>query len=458
MTDRGLSPLGVRLAAAFVTVAVAAVVVFAVLTITSARDQLGELVSDVHLEDTRAAAAQVASAYESAGGDWEAADLTGAVAVAARDQATIAVLDGSGAVVREPVEEAAAMLEDMHGVSIVDVPRGEPVEAPVVASGAPVGTVQLRFPVSNLSTPEQEVRDALVRTALFGAALAILVAVGVSVFVAHRVSRPLTELTAAATELEAGRRDVRVHLEDAPGELGALAATFDRMAASVQREDELRRQLIRDVAHEVRTPLTILRGTTEALVDGVMDPDEETLSSLHDEVLRLTRVVGDLETLAEAEASALQLQLGPVDLAAVAEAAVAIARAAATAEELELVGDLSPAPAKGDAGRLGQVAVNLVVNALRYTPAGGTITVRTATEDTHAVLQVLDTGPGIAEEDLPHLFERFYRGRTPERTSGSGIGLAVASELVAAHRGTIEAGNRPEGGAVFTVRLPTRLN
>jgi len=458
VTERGLSPLGVRLAAAFVTVAVAAVVVFAVLTITSARDQLGELVSDVHLEDTRAAAAQVASAYETAGGDWEAADLTGAVAVAARDQATIAVLDGSGAVVREPVEEAAAMLEDMHGVSIVDVPRGEPVEAPVVASGAPVGTVQLRFPVSNLSTPEQEVRDALVRTALFGAALAILVAVGVSVFVAHRVSRPLTELTAAATELEAGRRDVRVHLEDAPGELGALAATFDRMAASVQREDELRRQLIRDVAHEVRTPLTILRGTTEALVDGVMDPDEETLSSLHDEVLRLTRVVGDLETLAEAEASALQLQLGPVDLAAVAEAAVAIARAAATAEELELVGDLSPAPAKGDAGRLGQVAVNLVVNALRYTPAGGTITVRTATEDTHAVLQVLDTGPGIAEEDLPHLFERFYRGRTPERTSGSGIGLAVASELVAAHRGTIEAGNRPEGGAVFTVRLPTRLN
>lgn len=458
MTDRGLSPLGVRLAAAFVTVAVAAVVVFAVLTITSARDQLGELVSDVHLEDTRAAAAQVASAYEAAGGQWEAADLTGAVAVAARDQATIAVLDGSGAVVREPVEEAAAMLEDMHGVSIVDVPRGDPVEAPVVASGAPVGTVQLRFPVSNLSTPEQEVRDALVRTALFGAALAILVAVGVSVFVAHRVSRPLTELTAAATELEAGRRDVRVHLEDAPGELGALAATFDRMAASVQREDELRRQLVRDVAHEVRTPLTILRGTTEALVDGVMDPDEETLSSLHDEVLRLTRVVGDLETLAEAEASALQLQLGPVDLAAVAEAAVAIARAAATAEELELVADLSPAPAKGDAGRLGQVAVNLVVNALRYTPAGGTITVRTATEDTRAVLQVLDTGPGIAEEDLPHLFERFYRGRTPERTSGSGIGLAVASELVAAHGGTIEAGNRPEGGAVFTVRLPTRLN
>ncbi len=456
MTDRGLSPLGVRLAAAFVTVAVAAVVVFAVLTITSARDQLSELVSDVHREDTRAAAVQAARAYEEAGGVWEGADLTGAVTVAALDQATIAVLDGSGAVVREPLQEAAEMLEDMHGVSIVDVPRGDPIEAPVVVDGTPVGTVQLRFPVGNLSSPEEGVRDALVRTALFGAALAIVVAVGVSVFVAHRVSRPLTRLTEAATELESGRRDVRVHLEDAPGELGALAATFDRMAASVQREDELRRQLVRDVAHEVRTPLTILRGTTEALVDGVMDPDEETLSSLHDEVLRLTRVVGDLETLAEAEASALQLQLGPVDLAAVAEAAVAIARAAATAEELELVGDLSPAPAHGDAGRLGQVAVNLVVNALRYTPGGGTITVRTTTEDSHAVLRVLDTGPGIADEDLPHLFERFYRGRTPERTSGSGIGLAVASELVAAHRGTIEAGNRPEGGAVFTVRLPAR--
>lgn len=455
MTDRGLSPLGIRLAAAFVTVAVAAVVVFAALTITTAQDQLGELVTDVHRQDTRAAAAQVASAYEDAGGAWAAADLTGAVAVAARDQATIAVLDGSGAVVREPVEEAAAMLEDMHGVSIVDVPRDEPVEAPVVVGGAPVGTVQLRFPTSSLETPEQGVRDALVRTAIFGAILAILVAVGVSVFVAHRVSRPLTRLTAAATELEAGRRDVRVHLEDAPGELGTLAATFDRMAEAVQREDELRRQLIRDVAHEVRTPLTILRGTTEALVDGVMEPDETTLSSLHDEVLRLTRVVGDLETLAEAEASALQLQMEPMDLAAVAEAAVAIARAAATAEELDLVGDLAPAPTTGDAGRLGQVAVNLVVNALRYTPAGGTITVRTAIEDGRATLRVLDTGPGIDPEDLPHLFERFYRGRSAERTSGSGIGLAVASELVTAHGGTIDAGNRPEGGAVFTVRLPT---
>jgi two-component system sensor histidine kinase BaeS len=456
VTERPLSPLGIRLAAAFVTVAVAAVAVFAVLTITSAREQLGDLVSQVHVEDTRAAAAQVAAAFEAAGSDWGAADLTSAVAVAARDQATIAVLDGSGAVVREPVEEAAAMLERMHGVSIVDTPRGDPVEAPVVVAGSPVGSVQLRFPKSSLSSPEQEVRDALVRTALFGALLAIAVAVAVSVFVAHRVSRPLTQLTAAATELEAGRRDVRVHLEDAPGELGTLAATFDRMAEAVQREDELRRQLIRDVAHEVRTPLTILRGTTEALVDGVMEPDDETLSSLHDEVLRLTRVVGDLETLAEAEASALQLEMAPIDLVAVAEAAVAVARAAAAAEELELVGDLSPAPAVGDAGRLGQVAVNLVVNALRYTPAGGAITVRTSTRDGEAVLEVLDTGPGIADEDLPHLFERFYRGRTAERTSGSGIGLAVASELAAAHGGRIEAANRPEGGAVFTVRLPGR--
>ena len=454
MTDRPLSPLGVRIAAAFITVAVAAIVVFAVLTVTSARNELADLTSDVHLEDTRATATEVAAAYQSAGGDWASADLTGAVAIAARDQATIAVLDGGGAVVREPVEEASEMLERMHGVSIVDVPRGDPIEAPVIVDDAPVGTVQLRFPVSNLSSPEREVRDALFRTALFGALLAIAVAVGVSAFVAHRVSRPLTALTQAATELESGRRDVRVNLEDAPGELGTLGATFDRMAEAVQREDELRRQLVRDVAHEVRTPLTILRGTTEALVDGVMPADTATLSSLHDEVLRLTRLVGDLETLAEAEASALQLELAPVDLAAIAEAAVAVARAAATAEELRLEADLTPAATTGDAGRLGQVAVNLVANALRYTPAGGTITVRTFQQGAEAVLEVLDTGPGIAEEDLPRLFERFFRGRTAERTSGSGIGLAVASELIEAHGGTIAAANRPEGGAVFTVRLP----
>jgi two-component system sensor histidine kinase BaeS len=310
------------------------------------------------------------------------------------------------------------------------------------------------LPASHLPAPEQQVRSALIRTALVGAAVAVLVAVGIALFVARRVSRPLVALTDAATEMASGQRGVRVGLGGQPGELGVLATAFDRMSESVEHEEDLRRQVVRDVAHEVRTPLTILRGTTEGLVDGVLEPDQETLASLHDEVLRLSSLVGDLETLAAADAAPLRLDRRPIDLAEVAGAAVAIARGAAADAEVRLEAALAPVPVEGDPERLRQVVVNLLSNALRHTPAGGRIDVRTGAEDGEAELEVLDTGGGIAPEDLPHVFERFYRGGGAEAGSGSGIGLAVAAELVAAHGGSIEARNRAEGGAAFTVRLP----
>jgi two-component system, OmpR family, sensor histidine kinase BaeS len=450
---RRLSPLGVRLAAAFVVVAVAAVAVYAILTVTAARNQLAGLMHEVHAEDAAAAAAAAASAYGAAG-SWDEADLTGAVAVAARGQATLVVRDANGAIVSAPAEEAAAMLEEMHGVELVDIPRGDPVVAPVTVDGKRVGSLVLRFPASHLPAPEAQVRSALLRTAAVGAAVAVLVAIGIGLFVARRVSRPLVALTDAAAEMEAGRRGVRVDLGDAPGELGRLSTAFDRMSESVEREEDLRRQLVRDVAHEVRTPLTILRGTTEGLVDGVLEPDTETLASLHDEVLRLTGLVGDLETLAAADAATLRLAVRRVDLADVAGVAVPLARGAAVDAEIALDVALEPAAVEGDPERLRQVVVNLLSNALRHTPAGGRIEVRTGVDGAEAVLVVLDTGPGISAEDLPHVFERFYRGAGAAAGSGSGIGLAVASELVAAHGGTIDARNRPDGGASFTVRLP----
>ena len=455
---RILSPLGVRLAAAFVTVAVAAIAVLFAVTVTGERSQMSDLVAREHRTDAMAAAAAAGHAFETAGG-WEDADLAGAVAVAARGQATLTLSDAGGREISSPTEEAAEMLARMHGVEIRDTPRGAPVTAAVVIDGKKVGGVSLKFPTSDLPIPAREVRDALSRDALRGAVLAVLVAIAIAVFVARSVSRPVTALIAAASDMEAGRRDVRVDLADAPGELGTLAATFDRMAAAVQREDELRRRLVADVAHEVRTPLTILRGTTEALVDGITRPDPATLASLHDEVLRLARLVGDIETLAAADA-AVGLDLGlrsePVDLADVARSVIELARVALDDAELTLTTDLRPAPTTGDPGRLQQVTTNLVANAMRYTPAGGSITVLTETAGGEARLQVGDTGPGIGADELPHIFERFYRGAASVGTSGSGIGLAVASELVAAHGGRITVAGAPGIGTTFTVAIPSR--
>jgi two-component system, OmpR family, sensor histidine kinase BaeS len=443
------------MAAAFVAVAVAAVVVLASLTLVSARSEVSSLVRDVHDQDTRASAAAAARAYLQAGG-WVGADLSSAAAVAARGQAELTLRDAAGNVVAAPAHEAAAMMAEMHGIALVDTPRGDPVTAPVVADGEHVGVVELRFPVSHLPTPERQIRDALSRNALLGAGLAIGAAMVVAWFVARRVGGPITALTSAASELEAGNREVRVDLGDAPTELATLAATFNHMAATVAREDELRRRLVADVAHELRTPLTILRGTTEALVDRVATPDEVTLTSLHDEVLRLTRLVGDLEILAAADAAGLQLRPQPVDLATVVAAVVGLARPAADAGAVTLAEELTAAPAVGDRERLRQVVTTILANALAYTPAGGSVTVRSGVDGDEAFIEVADTGPGIDDADLPFVFDRFFRGRRTTDVPGSGIGLAVAHELVVAHRGTITAANRPGGGAVFRLGIPAR--
>lgn len=451
---RLLSPLGVRLAAAFVTVAIAAVTVLGILSVVAARDSVSDLVTDVHADDARSAAAAAASAYDEAGG-WDGADLSSAVAVAARGQATLAVADADGVLIAVPADEAAEMLERMHGIDVIDVPRGDPVTERVVVDGEQVGTVALRFPSSHLPTPERQARDALARTIAAGGLLATAVAIIVAVFVARSVTAPVTALTNAATALESGRHDVRVGRADAPGELGLLSTAFDRMAAAVDREDRLRRQLVADVAHEVRTPLTILRATTEGLVDGVLPADAAHLGSIHEEVLRLTQLVTDLETLAAADAAGLEIVRAPADLADAAAAVIDAIRPVASERDLTVTTELAAAPADADLRRVQQIVTNLLANATRYTPRGGSIHVETGrSADGAAFVRVSDSGPGLTEDDVQHVFDRFYRGSAAQGSEGSGVGLAVAAELAAAHGGALTVANAPGGGASFTLTLP----
>jgi two-component system, OmpR family, sensor histidine kinase BaeS len=462
VTDRWLSPLGVRLAASFVAVAVTAVTVLTLLTLASARGEVSALIHEVHRGDAAAAAAAAAAAYE-AGGGWAGADLAAVTTVAARGQATVTVLDTDDREVAAPIEAATRMMASMHGVELVDTPRGEPVSAPVTVDGEQVGTVALRFPSSHLPSPQLQLRDALSRPALLGAGAAVAVAVLVAVVVARQVSRPIAALTHAAIRVEAGERDVRVGRADAPGEIGTLSHAFDRMAAAIQHQDELRRRLVHDVAHELRTPLSILQATTEGMVDGVLPTDQATVESLHEEVVRLGTLVGDLEVLAAADAAGLSMTHDPVDLAELATAIADLSGAAASDAGLDLHLEVGAAAVTGDQRRLIQVVTNLVSNALRYTPAGGTVLIRTGTDGPQqpdhgpqAWLEVLDTGPGLSDEDQAHAFDRFYRGTAGEGTAGSGIGLAVAAELVHAHDGEITAQNRPSGGAHVRITLPAR--
>ncbi|HET7489738.1 MAG TPA: ATP-binding protein [Acidimicrobiales bacterium] len=448
--ERRIGPLALRLSAAFLTVAVAAVAVLAALIVAAAGSGTSALLGRQHRDAAGATATAAAAAFRDAGG-WNGSDLAAAQAVAASAQARLVVTDESGHVVPVPSDAMAQMMAGMPGMAAADEPRGDPVTAAVAVDGRTVGTVSLTFPLSH-DTPAHRLRTALWRTVVAGTALAAAVALVVAVFVARRVTRPVTALTDAAGRLAAGDRTARAGVA-APGELGELATAFDSMAARLETEDRLRRQLVTDVAHELRTPLTILRGETEALLDGVNVPDAAALESLHDEVTRLCRLVEDLETLAAADAAGLTLHAGPVDLADVAARATAAVRAGAADAGLTLAEELAPAPGAGDADRLQQVALNLLSNAVKFTPAGGTVTVRTATAGGRPFLEVADTGPGLPGDEAAQVFDRFWQGGAGRAAGGSGIGLAVAKGIVDAHGGTLAA--RDTGsGAVFRLELP----
>ena len=326
--------------------------------------------------------------------------------------------------------------------------------ADVEIDGQVVGRATLLFTTADRPDPVQALRDALVDDlALAGLAAALLGTV-VALLVAPRLTRPLRRLTAAVDRVASGDRSARADLPGAVGELGVLALAVDGMAADLEREDRLRRALVADVAHEVRTPLTILLGEVEALEDGVVPADPQRLASLHEEVLRLARLVEDLDAIAAAEAAGLQLHREPVDLAVVVRAALSGLEDQLAAAGVRVDAALDPAVVAGDPHRLEQVVRNLVSNAAKFSPPAGTVSVRVGVDGDVAVLQVTDDGGGIPPEELPHVFERFWRGETARGTPGSGVGLAVVAELVAAHEGAVDATNAPGRGACLTVRVP----
>jgi two-component system sensor histidine kinase BaeS len=444
--------LTARLALAFVAVALTAIGLLAALTLWSARSSVEDLVQTQRAQATEEVTTTLGEAYQRAGG-WTGADLRPAAALAAAAGARLQVRDAEGRVVDDPVLAMQQRMGQMHPGTLPMGGPGPVVAAPVLLAGRQVGAVELRFP-AQAPPAALGVRDALVRTVAVGALLGVGVALGVAILIARRITRPVEELTTAARRLGRGDRDARVGSAGGFAELAELGATFDRMAAALQREDELRRALVNDVAHELRTPVTILQASCEELADGLAEPTPERLASLHQEVLRLGRVVEDLEVLAAAEAAALRLDHQPVDLAAVAAGVIELLQPRATQSRVTLRGELHPASVSGDPHRLHQVAANLVANAVKYTPSGGTVTVTVEPAGGSVRLVVADTGPGIEPDELPHLFDRFWRGRAATGTPGSGVGLTVAAELVRAHRGRIEVASTPGTGTTFTVCLP----
>ncbi len=288
------------------------------------------------------------------------------------------------------------------------------------------------------------------------ASAVILATIGTAFLLTRRVLRPISALTAASRRLGAGARDERVAISGRD-ELAELSRTFNRMAESLADSERQQRQLIADIAHELRTPLQNLRGYLEALADGVLQPDPELFASLYEESLLHQRIIDDLQDLALAEAGALTYHRSHVDLAELAETCQTAHGAVAEAAGLALR-VIAPTPilVSADPDRMRQVLGNLIRNAIAATAPGGTITLEVRRVGERATVRVTDTGKGIAEPDLPHVFDRLWRADAARRrgAGGSGLGLAIARQITMDHDGTIEVTSRLGAGTAFTVSLP----
>ncbi|MFE9597928.1 sensor histidine kinase [Streptomyces hokutonensis] len=288
-----------------------------------------------------------------------------------------------------------------------------------------------------------------------GAAAAVLaLTVLLTAVVATRLVRPLRALTEAAQQPPELHVRVPVRTRD---ETGILAEAFNDLADRRERMEAQRKAMVSDIAHELRSPLTNIRGWLEVTRDGFVEPDPALLGSLHEEAMVLQRVIDDLQDLAAADAGTLRLHREPVRVEDLFDQVAAAYRVTAdTAGVVLLTKADRTLWLDADPVRMRQVLGNLVSNALRHTPADGTVTLTAWREGDRAVLTVTDTGTGIAPEALPHVFERFWRAdqSRSRRTGGSGLGLSIVRDLAAAHSGTVEAASTPGSGSTFTLKFP----
>lgn len=283
-----------------------------------------------------------------------------------------------------------------------------------------------------------------------------VVAVIIAAQVLRRLGEPATSLVAAAQRIEAGDYSARVPVRG-PRQLRSLARAFNEMSGRLEAEEARRQTVIADVAHELRTPLTVIRGQTEAIMDGIYTYAPERLTPILAATDTLEALIDDLRTLAQAETGGLRLHREPTDLGLLVNGTLDAFRGAAAEQGVTLTADVAdPSPVvDGDPVRLGSVLRNLVANALRYTPRGGTVVATVAAATDGVVhLTITDTGAGIPPELLPRVFDRFVKDRD---SPGSGLGLAIVRDIVEAHGGTVGARNNPSGGAQLDVALPAAV-
>ncbi|MSO94310.1 MAG: HAMP domain-containing histidine kinase [Thermoleophilia bacterium] len=430
--------LRTRLAVALCSVAVLGIALTTLFANQGVHPRLDE-VARARLERSAGHMAEITAAVYQSEGGWTPAAVETLGHLAALDELTLVITrPGDADIVVAPLRGAEVAAREVR------------------VDGAPVGTVRVTTPDGKLLSPEEtDLLHSLDRLHLIAATVSVIAALAIALILAETLSRPLRRIRRTAEEIEHGNLDARVMLSG-DAEMRAVGHALNRLAETLAQEERIRKQSVADLGHELRTPVHGLLSRIEAAQDGVVRDRQANLAAMHDEALRLTRLLEDLSRLTDAERPGLLVDKHPVDLASIAGSATA--RLAPRFEEagLELSFDGTPVIVDGDPDRLGQIVDNLLSNARRYTERGGSVGVHVGRDEAAAVLEVADTGIGIAPDDLKHIYTRFWRGKRSRvrATGGTGIGLAIVHELVRAHEGRIVVESEVGSGTRFRVYLP----
>ncbi len=414
---------------------------------------------------------QVLQNYYQSHGSWEdvANQLDFPGAGRGRGFGNSGMMNGMGGMMGQRLR-----LADAAGIILLDtqyqVPAGKLSNAeinnalPIEVDGQVVGYLLAEGGVGANQVAERFLLNRLSTAAITAGLIAVGLALLLAIILTYSLMRPVRDLTRAARRLGAGDLTQRVQVKG-NDELAVLGSAFNRMADSLQQAQESRRSMTADIAHELRNPLAVQRANLEAMQDGVFPLTPQALDPVLEQNLLLTRLVDDLRTLALAETGQLKLERQPADLAGLVERLVERFKPQAAQRQVTLCLENHLSSAAGTNGsvlvdldpiRVEQILNNLLSNALRFTPPAGEIVIGLARTASQVQVSVRDSGPGIPEEALPHVFERFYRAdRSRSRSEGgTGLGLAIALHLAEAHGGALVAANHPQGGAVFTLSLP----
>ncbi|HSL93394.1 MAG TPA: HAMP domain-containing sensor histidine kinase [Bacillota bacterium] len=338
---------------------------------------------------------------------------------------------------------------------LAEVERGLPITVRSVRVGTLISSA-IEQRVEGVRSLEQEFRSSFNLGSMWTGALALLVAFVLGVGISRKLISPIIEIDKAAATLGAGRLDFRIPAKYREVELASLVASFNEMAARLEKYEKSRRNLVADVAHELRTPLTILRASLESMLAGVTSPDPEQIASLYDEASRIGRLVEDLQELSLAEAGRLNLKMQPCYLNSELSRVVEHIRPVAEDNGVHVtyLVEAEQTMAHVDPDRLRQVLFNLIYNAIQYNRDQGKVDVRLFIDNQRAVIRVSDTGHGITVDELPHVFDRFYRGDKARQRTGTGLGLAIAKEFTESMQGRIEVESVVGIGSTFTLSFP----